>query len=138
MMCCPTQTGLACRNGAASTADLAEEVARHARGDWGWFFEQWIDRAEIPTYRWSAKIGSKAEAGGGFPVELTVSQGGVSDGFRMYVPIEADFGKGRTQRVLVLVDNERETHRLLFRELPRKVTFNPDAAVLAETERSKR
>ncbi|MFQ5525021.1 MAG: M1 family metallopeptidase [Thermoanaerobaculia bacterium] len=126
------------KNGSASTADLAAEVARHAPGDWTWFFEQWVNRAEIPTYRWNARIGSKASAEGSYPVELTVKRGGVSDDFKMYVPVEADFGKDRKARVLVNVDDDTKTFALSFPERPRKIVFNPEAAVLARTERSRK
>ncbi len=125
-------------DGAASTADLAEEVARHAPGDWSWFFEQWVNRAEIPTYKWSASIGPGPDADGMYPVELVVRREDVSEDFRMFVPVEAEFYKNRTEIVLVDVDEDTESFSLSFAERPSRIVFNPDAAVLAKTEKSKR
>ena len=76
--------------------------------------------------------------GGGHPVELSVRQEGVGTDFRMFVPVEAEFADGSSERQRVLIDAEPSLHNLLFRERPRKVVFNPEAAVLAETQRAKR
>ncbi|HKV08601.1 MAG TPA: M1 family aminopeptidase, partial [Thermoanaerobaculia bacterium] len=46
------------RGGAASTRDFEAAVARHVQSDWDWFFDQWVYRTEIPTYRWSYTLAS--------------------------------------------------------------------------------
>ncbi len=83
-------------------------------------------------------MGSRPDAGGNYPVELSVTRSGVADDFRMHVPVEAVFGKDRRAKVLVNVTRDREVFSLSSPERPRKIVFNPQAAVLAKTENSRK
>jgi hypothetical protein len=118
--------------GTASTADFAAAVAGRVPGDWSWFFDEWVDRSEIPTYRWSADIASAPAADGTWPVRLRVAQTDVPAGFRMPVPVRADLDGGTAEERTVLVDKPEETFELRFSRRPRSVTFDPDDAVLAQ------
>lgn len=112
----------------ASTADLAAAVARRAPGDWSWFFEQWVERAEIPTWRWSATLNGNAAT-------LKVRQSDVSPGFRMSVPVRVEMADGASVERFVMVDEPEESFTLDLEGKPKSVTFNPDYAVLAKMKK---
>jgi hypothetical protein len=85
-----------------STEDFKHAVEKHMtpqmdldkNGRMDWFFDEWVDGTEIPAYQ----IGYQTGAAGPTPtITVNVTQSGVSDGFRMLVPIYADFGKGWTR-----------------------------------------
>jgi hypothetical protein len=111
-----------------STADFAAAVARRAPGDWSWFFDQWVERAEVPTYRWSSSTAGNA-------VTLKVVQGDVPAGFRMPVPVRVELdGAGPVEKT-VLVDGSETSFELSFDAKPKSVVFNPDYAVLAKVKK---
>ncbi len=116
------------QGGVASTDDLAAAVARRAPGDWTWFFEQWVERAEIPTYRWSYGIQ-------GNMATLKVRQTDVSAGFRMSVPVRIEMADGTSVERFVKVDEPEESFELSFESKPKALAFNPDYAVLAKMKR---
>jgi hypothetical protein len=120
------------RGGYASTRDFAAAVARHAPGDWSWFFDEWIDRTAIPTYRWST---ATAPAAGGVTLYLTVRQSDVPDGFRMPVPVRIEYSDGTAERRVVNVAKAEETFSLALPRAPRGVVFDPDGAVLAKVKK---
>lgn len=123
----------------ASTRDFQAVVARNAPagGDWGWFFNQWVYGAWVPTYTWSARIPSRQDADGRWPVEVSVAQSDVPEGFVMPVPMRVDLGGGRTAQVLLPVQRSEETFTVPLSERPRKVELNPDGAVLARMRHHK-
>lgn len=110
-----------------STADFAAAVARRAPGDWSWFFEQWVERAQVPTYRWSSSTSGNA-------VTLKVVQGDVPAGFRMPVPVRVELDGGPVDKT-VLVDGPEKSFELRFDSKPKSVVFNPDYAVLAKVRK---
>ena len=116
------------KGGVASTEDLAAAVARRAPGDWSWFFEQWVERAEIPTYRWSYTMNGNAAT-------LRVRQGDVPEGFRMSVPVRVEMADGTSVERFVKVDEPEESFELSFEDKPKALVFNPDFAVLAKMKR---
>ncbi|HEV8579109.1 MAG TPA: M1 family aminopeptidase [Thermoanaerobaculia bacterium] len=123
------------RGGFASTQDFEAAVARHAPGDWSWFFDEWVRGTAIPTYRWSYEVAASANAEGKFVATLKVRQSDVPDGFRMSVPVAVDFGAGKAGRLRVMVDEPEETFTLPFTEKPRGLIFNPEGEVLAKVRR---
>jgi aminopeptidase N len=116
------------QGGVASTADFAAAVARRAPGDWSWFFDQWVDRAEIPSYRWRYGIQ-------GNTATLKVRQSDVPSGFRMPVPVKVEMADGTSVQRTVTVDEPEETFELSFESRPKAVVFNPGYAVLAKVKR---
>lgn len=110
-----------------STADFAAAVARRAPGDWSWFFDQWVERAQVPTYRWSASTSGNA-------VTLKVSQGDVPAGFRMPVPVRVELDGGPVEKT-VMMDGPDKSFELSFDSKPKSVVFNPDYAVLAKVKK---
>ncbi len=120
------------RGGAASTADLQAAVERRVPGDWSWFFDQWVRRAEIPAYRFRSR--ELADGGGGHRLEVTVRQDEVPEDFRMSVPLRAEFTNGETQEVLIDVEGPETVVTLAFDERPARLVFNPDDAVLSRRQ----
>ncbi|MES1211098.1 MAG: M1 family aminopeptidase, partial [Acidobacteriota bacterium] len=108
------------------TADFAAAVARRAPGDWSWFFDQWVERAEVPSYRWSASISGNA-------VNLKVTQEPAD--FRMPVPVRIDLADGTSVERIVVVTGAESSFDLSFESRPKSVTLNPDYAVLARLKK---
>jgi hypothetical protein len=84
-------------NRTASTENFKRVVEAHIKpamdldhnGRMDWFFNDWVYGCEIPSYRleyWIEKSNGRAMASG------RLAQSGVSPGFRMRVPIYAEFG----------------------------------------------
>ena len=122
------------RHGQATTDDFKRIVEKHARMDIDWFFDQWVYGTEVPTYRFSYK--SKKQDNGKYVVHCKVKQEGVSEGFKMYVPVTIDFGDNRMARMRVLVDKlETEFDLPPLPLKPKKVIFNDLHSVLARVKK---
>jgi hypothetical protein len=119
-----------------TTDDFLASLTRSVPSDWQWFFDQWIYGTAIPTYAWSwsAEPGEAGGDGGG-RVAVSVRQEDVPGGFRMPVPVAIDLEDGTSHREVVWVDEPEETFRLPVPGPVRRVTFNPDHAVLASVKR---
>jgi Aminopeptidase N len=86
----------------ASTEDFKQVVEKHMSpqmdlektGRMDWFFNQWVYGTEVPAYRVDYSFGSE---GGKPTMTARITQSGVTENFRMMVPIYADFGKGWTR-----------------------------------------
>jgi hypothetical protein len=82
-----------------STEDFKQSVEKHmtpqmdlgGNGRMDWFFDQWVYGTEMPSYRFEYSINSN---GGQATLTGRITQSGVSDNFRMRVPVYVDFGKG--------------------------------------------
>jgi len=116
----------------ATTADFQAIVEEIDPDDWQWFFDAWVYGAEIPTYIWSYDV---AVAEPGYILRLQVEQRNVSPGFKMAVPVRADFGDGREVTLLALVDQATRDFEFPLDDKPHKVIFNPDSAVLARIKK---
>jgi hypothetical protein len=123
------------RGSYASTKDFEAAVARHAPGDWSWFFDEWVLGTAIPTYRWSYEIAATQNAEGKYVATLKVRQSDAPEGFKMSVPVAVDFTGDKAERVRVMVDEAEETFSLAFAERPRGLTFNPEFEVLARVKK---
>jgi hypothetical protein len=55
-----------------------------------WFFNQWVYGTEVPAYRFEYQTN-------GNTLTARITQSGVSDNFRMLVPVWVDYGKGWTR-----------------------------------------
>jgi hypothetical protein len=120
----------------ASTEDFRRTVERHTRADMGWFFDQWVHSAAIPTYRVAQRVEPAGD--GKFRVRLRVRQENVPDDFQMYVPVTLDLGKGRLARVRVKVKGPvSEIELPIMPEEPKSVKFNDLEGVLAEVKGGK-
>jgi hypothetical protein len=113
----------------ASTGDFAAVLARHAPGDWEWFFRQWIDETAIPSWEWTWRR-TKGEDGGE-AVEVELAQSGAPPGFRCPVPVAVRLAGGEAARAVVLVDEPRERWTIPLPRRAEDVELDPDRAVLA-------
>jgi hypothetical protein len=78
-----------------STEDFKRIVDKHVTQEndldenrrMDWFFKQWVYGTDVPTYRFEYTVSGNSLSG-------RVTQSGVSDQFKMRVPLYVDFGKG--------------------------------------------
>ncbi len=83
-----------------STEDFKRIVDKHTtpeanldeNGRMDWFFNQWVYGTEVPAYKFEYQLGS---AGGKSVLSGRITQSGVSDNFKMLVPVWVSYdGKG--------------------------------------------
>jgi hypothetical protein len=67
--------------------NMTPEMAAMGGGKMDWFFDEWVYGTEMPSYKLEYSINGNTVTG-------RVTQSGVSDNFRMFVPVYVDFGKG--------------------------------------------
>ena len=80
-----------------STEDFKRVVEKHMSPDMDldgnqrldWFFNEWVYGTEIPSYKLEYNL-----ADGGSTLSGRITQSGVSDHFKMLIPIYVDFGQG--------------------------------------------
>jgi aminopeptidase N len=117
----------------ASTEDFRRMVEKHTNADMGWFFDQWVYSASVPTYRWAHRVEPAAD--GQYRVRLQVRQENVPPEFQAYVPVTVDLGKDRQARVRVKVKGPKTEIELpLMPEKPKDVKFNDLEGVLADVK----
>ncbi len=115
----------------ARTEDFRRVVERYIGTDMGWFFDQFVYGAQIPSYRVAHRI--EAAGDGQYKVRLRVRQEDVPESFQMYVPVTLDLGKDRVARFRVKVKGPlTEIELPPVPAEPKKVTFNDLEGVLAE------
>jgi hypothetical protein len=82
-----------------STEDFKRAVDKHVtpgmnlmgNGKLDWFFDEWVYGTEVPSYRLEYSL---RDEGGKTILTAKATQSGVSEKFRMLVPLYLDFGKG--------------------------------------------
>lgn len=126
------------RGGVISTDDFVAALTRRVPADWNWFFEQWVHSAFLPTYTWKYTVGPSPDGTAKLALNLTVEQSGVPAGFRMPVPVEIDFGKGKTAQIVIMVDQAKESFSFPLSSKPKGVELNPGNAVLANVRQEKK
>jgi hypothetical protein len=80
-----------------STEDFKRAVEKHMTKEMDldgnqrldWFFNEWVYGTEMPSYKFEYTLGSD-----GTTLSGHITQSGVSDNFKMMVPIYIDLGKG--------------------------------------------
>lgn len=80
-----------------STEDFKRAVEKHMTSEMDidenhrldWFFNEWVYGTEIPSYRFEYQLDND-----GTTLSGHITQSGVSDNFKMLVPVYVDFGKG--------------------------------------------
>ncbi|HVT45907.1 MAG TPA: M1 family aminopeptidase [Thermoanaerobaculia bacterium] len=117
----------------ASTKDLKTIVEKHAGSDWSWFFDQWIDGAEIPTVHWKHEVSPAPD--GTYDLTLRLRQSGTSRPFTLPIPLRVDLGVGRVATFSVILDAPSAVFTQSLPSKPVGVVFNPDFAVLMHARR---
>lgn len=69
---------------------MTPEMDMGGNGRMDWFFRQWVYGTEVPSYELAYSL--QPQDGGNFLLTAVLSQSGVSDDFRMVVPMYVDFG----------------------------------------------
>lgn len=117
----------------ASTADFRRVVEQHTGADMGWFFNQWIYGAAVPTYKVATRTEKMSD--GQYRVRLQVQQEDVPETFLAYVPVTVDLGKDRVARVRVKVTGARSNLELPpMPAEPKSIKFNDLEGVLADVK----
>ena len=98
-------------------------------------FDQWVERAAIPSFRWTARS-VRPPAGAGEMVEIDVVVRDVSDGFRVDLPVRVDYADGGGEDYFVTVESSEQTVSLELPRRSKKVTVDPDHVVLAKAKRN--
>lgn len=128
-------------NSQASTEDFQRVVEKHMKppmdleGDhrMDWFFREWIYRSEVPSYRLEYSL--KAGEGGGTVFEGKMTQSGVSDGFRMAVPVFGEFaGKKDRIGVVALRGNTSYEFKVALAQRPKAVLLNINHDILSDKD----
>lgn len=112
----------------ASTAGFQKIIERNAPGDWSWFFNDWIYRAEIPTIRWNYSV---ASAGGKHTVTLNVKKSDVPPEFVFMVPVTVEFEGNKQGSFVMVVKDAQQTITRDVPLKPRNVVFAPGHSLLA-------
>jgi len=115
-----------------TTADFQKVVEKNAPGDWGWFFNDWIYGAEIPTIKWSYKIEPDGDK---FRLTMTIKRSDAGPGFLVVVPVRVEIDKDHFATIFVPIKDDEQT---IHRQLPvnaKNVVFAPDHALLANIRR---
>jgi hypothetical protein len=117
-------------NMSATTEDFKRVVEKHMtpqmdldrNGKMDWFFNQWVYGIQVPAYKLDYQNGATPD---GKPLlTVKVTQSGVSDNFKMLVPIYVDFGKGWTRLGAArMVGNSTVEIPAPLPQAPKKVTL---------------
>jgi hypothetical protein len=96
-----------------------------------WFFRQWVYGTEVPSYRLDYALAPESD--GKVLLKGTVTQSGVSDNFKMLVPIYLDFD-GKVMRLgqaNLVGNNTTPEFQVKLPQRPRRVLINYHHDVLA-------
>jgi hypothetical protein len=129
------------RNQAVSSEDFQAIVEKHMKpamdltGDhrMDWYFNEWLRSTDVPSYRLEYSL-SPAENGSTM-LEGKLTQSGVSDSFRMLVPVFAEAGeKNYRVCVVALQGNSSGECKAVLSARPKQVLLNANHDVLADKE----
>ena len=92
------------RNKPVTTEDFKDIVEKHmlpemnldGDGTMNWFFKGYVYGTELPTYKLEQSVGNK---NGQSVLSIKLTQSGVSDGFKMLVPLYVELQDGRVLRL---------------------------------------
>jgi aminopeptidase N len=119
------------RGGVMSTGQFRAAAEQAAGRDLGWFFDQWVDHAAIPTYTFSYRVDQASD--GRYVVHGRVKQSHVPPSFRMDVPVRIELPAGAPERLRVQVSGPVTEFDLPpVSGKPTRVVFNDLGAVLCE------
>jgi len=115
----------------ASTRDFQRIVEKHVGRSIQWFFDQWVYGSETPAYSFSYKLLDAED--GQTELSVSITQSGVSDSFRMRLPLYIVI-KGQRQYLglLGVTGTKPFNTSIKLRERPERVLLDPDRSILAE------
>lgn len=118
--------------GVMSTQSFETAVTEAFDEPMGWFFDQWVYGVEVPTYRPDLKVRPLIDSPTPFVFSGRIRQEGVSDGFKMPVPIRFTFDEHPPMIQRIWVDAADVLVELPLPAKPTRVEFNADGGVLAK------
>jgi aminopeptidase N len=123
----------------ASTEGFKRVVEKHMTkkmdldetGKMDWFFNEWVYGTEVPSYKFEYSV--KGESDGKFMLTGVLTQSGVSENFKMLVPIYLDLdGKiVRLGQANVTGNTSTPEFKVRLPQKPRRVLINAHHDVLA-------
>ncbi len=117
----------------ATTHDFKKIAEKYAEVDLTWFFKQWVFGNELPTYKFKYKIRKKNDDL--YYVTCNIKQEGVSEDFKMLIPIEIEFKNGSKYYMRLTVDKfENQIELPPMDQKPKKIRLNPFFSVLADVK----
>jgi len=115
-----------------STDDFRRVVEHDAPADWRFFFDAWINHAEIPTYSWSYKLDPNAA---GYEATITIKRSDVAPDFIALIPVRFDYEDGTSGMIFIPNRQNEQVHKQKLTKKPRAVVFAPDHSLLAKVRR---
>ncbi|MEW5922534.1 MAG: M1 family aminopeptidase, partial [Candidatus Zixiibacteriota bacterium] len=116
-----------------STADFKMITDKYFGMDMSWFFEQWIYGNELPTYSMTYQF--EKDDRGKYIAICNVKTEGVSEKFKMFVPLEIETEKNVKTYVRILIEGTDFTFTLPgLPKIPRSIRLNPFESVLAKVK----
>lgn len=113
----------------ASTTDFRKHLEKLSGKDMRWFFDQWVDGNQIPTYRVAWKKTKQSD--GTWLVTMRVKQENVDSTFYMPVPIKITFDNNTITRKRVnMTGAQAEITLPPFKDEPDDLVFNDLHSVL--------
>jgi aminopeptidase N len=127
------------RNRPTTTEDFKQSVEKHMTpemnldGDrtMNWFFRQYVYGTELPTYKFEQSVATRD---GQTTLALKLTQSGVSDGFKMLVPLYAELTDGRIVRLgsATIIGNTTVEQQVPLGQVPvKRAILNHNYDVLA-------
>lgn len=92
------------KNRPVTTEDFKDIVEKHmlpemnldGNGKMNWFFDEYVYGTELPTYKLQQSVST---SGGQTVLSVKLTQSGVSDGFKMLLPLYVELQDGRVMRL---------------------------------------
>ena len=117
----------------ASTEDFRRVLERTVQSDFGWFFDSWIYRAEIPSYTWKYTVKPEGKE---FLVTIDLERRDVNDGFVAVIPVRVEMEGGKSGLVFIPNKQNKQTVTYKVPAKPKNVVFAPDSSLLAYVKRN--
>jgi hypothetical protein len=116
----------------ASTESFKQVVERHmtpamdldGNGRMDWFFNEWVYGTELPSYRLQYSLAPESD--GKVLLKFAVTQSGVSENFKMLVPVYLDFdGKlVRLGEANIIGNSTTPEFKIKLPQRPKRVVLN--------------
>jgi hypothetical protein len=116
--------------GVASTRGFIAAVERNTGEDWGWFFDQWVYDVGVPAYEWFHTLAVEPDADGLYLLEISMTQRGVPESFRMPVTFGLEHRHEETELLNFVMDRPSKAFTVRLPSRPVKVTFDPNHDLL--------
>jgi hypothetical protein len=117
---------------APSTDDFRHVVEQDAPADWRFFFDAWINHAELPSYTWNYKLDP---FGAGYQITVNIKRSDVPPDFVAIIPLRFDYEDGTHGMIFIPNKQDEQTITTNLKKKPRAVIFAPDHSLLAKVRR---